>query len=325
MITYIIRRLVASVPLALGITVISFLIIHLAPGKPATIEQSLNPRVSQEVRLKLNSLYGLDRPLHVQYLSWLQRLARLDFGRSFTDDRPVLTKILERLPVTLFINIASLLLVFALGIPLGVRSALKEGSLFDGCTGFLVFLGFAAPTFWVALLLMQLLSVHLGWLPVSGLKSLDFEYFSWPRKILDLGWHLALPVSVSAFSGIAGIVRYMRANMIEVLRKPFIMAARAKGLPEHLVLYKHGLRNAVLPIVTILGLSVPGLLGGSVIFESIFALPGIGQLFFEAVMTRDYPLIMAEVVLGAGLTMLGNLIADVGYACVDPRIRYNSG
>jgi peptide/nickel transport system permease protein len=324
MIAYIVKRLLALVPLLFGITIVSFSVIHLAPGKPASVEQALNPRVSQEVRLKLEKLYGLDKPLYLQYASWLRRLLRFDFGTSFIDERPVAVKIAERLPVTVFINVASLVLILAVGIPLGVQCALRQGRVFDSLVSFLVFLGFAAPTFWLALLLMQLLSVRAGWLPVSGLKSLDFEYFTLPQKLFDLERHLFLPVFVSAFSGIAGIVRYMRANMIDILEKPYIRAARAKGLPEHTVLYKHGLRNAVLPIVTILGLSVPGLLGGSVIFESIFAVPGIGQLFFEAVMTRDYPLIMAEVTLGAVLTMLGNLLADVGYAYADPRIRYGS-
>lgn len=324
MLTFVIKRLASAIPLLLGITVISFAVIHAAPGKPAAVEQALNPRVSRDVILRLEKLYGLDKPLHVQYLAWLKRIVRLDFGRSFIDDRPVSAKILERVPVTLCINILSLLIVLALGIPLGVRCAVKEGSFFDGAIGFIAFLGFAAPTFWLALLLMNFLSVHLGWFPVSGLKSLDYDYFPLWRKALDLASHLFLPVCVSAFTSLAGIMRYMRANMIDVLRSPFMIAARAKGLPEGEVLYRHGLRNAVLPIVTILGLSVPGLLGGSVIFESIFAIPGIGQLFFEAVMSRDYPLIMAEVVLGGVLTMLGNMLADIAYAFVDPRIRYNS-
>ncbi|MCG8431677.1 MAG: ABC transporter permease [Candidatus Omnitrophica bacterium] len=322
MIRYLIRRVLGSIPVLLGISVISFAVIHLAPGKPVTIEQSLNPRVSQEVRLKLEKLYGLDRPLHVQYVNWMKTLLKLDFGRSFIDDRPVVDKIIERLPVTLTINLCALFLILACGIPLGVTSALKQGTFFDRMTGIYVFVSFAVPTFWLALLLMNLLGVQLRWLPASGIKSLDFEYFTLWQQLVDYARHLLLPVCVSALAGIAGIARYMRANMIQTLQQPYVQAARAKGLSEKRVLYKHALRNAVLPIVTILGLSIPGLLGGSVIFEQIFAIPGIGRLFFEAVMTRDYPLIMASVVLGAVLTMLGNLVADISYACVDPRIRY---
>jgi peptide/nickel transport system permease protein len=322
MINYIFRRLLGIIPLLLGITVISFVIIHLAPGKPTQIEQSLNPKVSQEVRLRLEKLYGLDKPLEIQYLNWVERLLKFDFGRSFGDNRPVLDKILERIPLTLTINILSLALILLIAIPLGAKCALKQGSFFDSAATIFVFLSFAAPTFWLALLLMQLFSITLGWLPVSGIKSIDFEYFNFSQKLWDLARHLFLPVLVSSITGLAGITRYMRSNMIDVLHQPFIFTARAKGLPENKVIYKHGLRNAILPIVTVLGLSIPGLLGGSVIFESIFALPGIGRLFYEAVMMRDYPLIMAEVVLGAILTMIGNLVADIAYAYVDPRIRY---
>ena len=322
MISYIIRRLLGIIPLLLGITIISFAIIHLAPGKPTQLEQAMNLKVSADARLRLEKLYGLDKPLSVQYINWLTRLARFDFGRSFGDDRPVVEKILERIPVTLTINISSILLILLIAIPLGVKSALKPNHAFDKIVTIFVFVGFALPTFWLALLLMNLFGIKLGWLPISGVKSLDFEYFNFWQKTVDLARHLALPIFVSSIGGLAGISRYMRANMIEALNQPYIYTARAKGLPEQKVIYKHALRNAILPIVTILGLSIPGLLGGSVIFESIFALPGIGRLFYEAVMMRDYPLIMAEVVLGAVLTMLGNLIADISYAYVDPRIRY---
>lgn len=319
---YIVRRLLGIIPILLGITVISFAVIRLAPGRPTTIEQSLNPRISPDIRVKLEKLYGLDKPLHVQYFDWVKRLARFDFGRSFLDGRPVLEKIWERLPVTLAINVASLLLILLIGIPIGVRSALRPDAAFDKAMTLFVFIGFAVPAFWLALLCMQLFGITLGWLPISGITSLDFEYFSPWQKLIDISRHLVLPVCISSIGALAGISRYMRANMLEVLAQPYISAARAKGLPERVVLYKHAFRNAVLPIVTILGLSIPGLLGGSVIFESVFALPGIGRLFYEAVMTRDYPLIMSEVVLGAVLTMLGNLIADISYALVDPRIRY---
>ncbi|MFA6384952.1 MAG: ABC transporter permease [Candidatus Omnitrophota bacterium] len=325
MLNYIVRRLLGIIPLLFGITLISFFIIHLAPGKPTTVEQSLNPKVSQEVRLRLEKLYGLDKPLHVQYFEWIKKLARCDFGASFVDDRPVTDKILERIPLTFTVNFVSLLLVFLIAVPLGVRSALQEGSWSDHLTTITVFLFFAAPTFWLALLLMQLFSIQLAWFPISGVKSLDYEYLSTGGKILDVSWHLFMPVLVSTLGGFAGLARYMRSTMIETLHQPYVFTARAKGLPERQVIYKHALRNALLPIVTIVGLSIPGLLGGSVIFESIFALPGIGRLFYEAVMTRDYPLIMAEVVLGGVLTMLGNLIADISYALVDPRIRYKRG
>ena len=324
MTNYLIRRLIGIIPLLLGITLISFTVICLAPGKPSSVDQSLNPRISLEARQRIEKLYGLDKPLHVQYLNWLSRLVRLDFGRSFTDNRKVLDKICERIPVTLTINISSLFLILFFGICIGVKSASRPHKAFDKLTTLFVFLGFSVPTFWLALILMNLFGVKLGILPISGLKSLDYEYMSVFQKFIDLSRHLILPIFVSSVTGLAGISRYMRQSMLETLDQPYIYASRAKGVTEKNILYKHAFRNAVLPIVTILGLSIPGLLGGSVIFESIFAIPGIGRLFYEAVMLRDYPMIMAEVVLGAILTMLGNLIADISYAYVDPRIRYRN-
>lgn len=308
----------------LGITIISFFVIKLAPGKPVMLQYSLNPKISLVEIKRLEKLEGFDKPLHVQYINWLSNIARFNFGRSFGDGRPVMDKVLERLPVTLAINMLSLIFILAIAIPWGIRSALKEGSFFDNTSTIIMFLLFAAPTFWLALLLIQLFCITLGWLPISGITSLDFEYFPWWIKTWDLAKHMFLPVLVSSLGGFAGVSRYMRSNMIEAMNQPYIYAARAKGLSENTVIYKHALRNAVLPIVTIIGLSVPGLLGGSVIFESIFAIPGIGRLFYEAAMMRDLNLIMAEVVFVAILTMLGNLIADIAYAYVDPRIRYGN-
>jgi len=322
MLTYIIRRLLGIVPMLLGITLISFLVIKLAPGKPVMLQYSLNPKISLEEIRRLEKLEGFDKPLAVQYLNWLKNLSRFNFGRSFSDGRPVTEKILERIPVTLAINVLSLLFIFAIALPWGIRCALREGTFFDNISAVIMFLLFAAPTFWLALLLMQLFCINLGWFPISGITSLDFEYFPWWQKFWDLSRHMFLPVLVSSLGGFAGVSRYMRSNMAEALNQPYIYSARAKGLSETMVTYKHALRNAILPIVTIIGLSIPGLLGGSIIFESIFAIPGIGRLFYEAAMMRDLNLIMAEVVLVAILTMLGNLIADIAYAYVDPRIRY---
>jgi len=193
--------------------------------------------------------------------------------------------------------------------------------LVDRVAGVVVFIGFAVPTFWLALLLMILFGVHLGWLPISGIRSLNSEYLPPGMALWDLIRHLILPVLLAAFGGLAGLSRYMRANMLEVIRQDYILTARAKGLSERVVIYRHALRNALLPVITILGLSVPGLIGGSVIFETIFAIPGMGQLFYMAVMARDYPVVMGILFIGAVLTLLGNLLADVSYALADPRIR----
>ena len=319
---YILKRLGLMVPMLLGITLISFLVIHLAPGTPTDMQTTMNPKASLEAQKRLRELYGLDKPLMVQYADWLTRLAQLDFGRSFSPDRrPVWDKIKERIGITLGLNLMSLIIILVVSIPIGVIAAYRAHSWFDQATTLFVFFGFAMPTFWLALLLIMFFGVYLDWLPISGLTSLNFSQLSFWRKVQDLGAHVTLPVLVAAFGGLAGMSRYMRANMLEVIRQDYITTARAKGLPERVVIFKHALRNALLPVITILGLSVPGLIGGSVIFESIFAIPGMGQLFYGAVMARDYPLVMGELVIGAVLTLVGNMLADVGYALVDPRIR----
>ena len=311
------------IPLLIGITLISFVVIHLAPGEPTDMQTQLNPEVSTELRDRLRDQYGLDKPLVIQYGEWLGRFVRLDFGDSFSQDRrPVLTKIVERLPITISINLLSIVAILAAAIPIGIYSATHRGSLFDRITTILVFIGFAAPSFWLALLLMDLFGVRFGLLPIAGLKSLDYDSLSLLGKVFDLGRHLLLPVFISTFGGLAGFSRYMRSNMLEVIRQDYILTARAKGLSEQSVIYRHALRNALLPVITILGLSVPGLIGGSVIFETIFAIPGMGKLFYDGVMMRDYPLIMGILVMGAILTLVGNLLADLCYAFADPRIRH---
>lgn len=322
MLRYLVKRLLMMLPLLLGITLISFVVIHLAPGEPTDMQTDLNPEASVELKERLRSQYGLDDPLLVQYGKWLGRLARLDFGTSFSQDRrPVLQKIVERLPITILINVLSIGVILAISLPLGILSATRRNSGFDRATTVLVFLGFATPSFWLALLLMDSLGVRLGLFPIAGLKSIGHEYLSWGGRLWDLVHHLILPVFVSAFGGLAGFSRYMRSNMLEVIRQDYILTARAKGLAERTVIYRHALRNALLPVITILGLSVPGLIGGSVIFETIFAIPGMGKLFYDGVMMRDYPLIMGILVIGAVLTLVGNLLADLCYALADPRIR----
>jgi peptide/nickel transport system permease protein len=323
MLLYVLRRLLLAVPLLVGITFVSFLVIHLAPGDPVEVMTG-DPTMesSAQAQKKLRELYGLDQPLHVQYGNWLARIVRLDFGRSFAPDgRPVIHKIAERLPVTLLLNLIELLIIVALAIPIGVLSATRQHSTFDKTTTLFVFVGFATPDFWLALLLMILFGVQLGWLPISGLRSLNWEYLSFWKQQWDFVSHLLLPVVVATFGGLAGLSRYMRQSMLEVVRQDYIQSARAKGLAERVVIRKHALRNALLPIVTILALSLPGLIGGSVIVESIFAIPGMGQLMVQAVFARDYPVIMGNLVIVAALTLLANLVADISYGLVDPRIR----
>jgi peptide/nickel transport system permease protein len=311
------------VPLLFGITLITFVMVHLAPGEPVEMQIAMNPKVTAEARERLRKFYGLDKPLPVQYFIWVKKLSMLDFGRSFApDNRPVVDKVKERIPVTLSLNIISLIIEFGLAIPIGILAAIRRDTLFDKGMTVFVFLGFAVPTFWLALICMYLFGVRLGWLPISGLHSMGSENFSLVHWFLDMLKHLILPVLVAAFGSLAALSRYMRSTMLDVIRQDYITTARAKGLPERTVILRHALRNAMLPVITLLGLSVPGLIGGSVIFETIFAIPGMGQLFYNGVMARDYPLVMGILVIGAGLTLVGNLLADLGYALADPRIRH---
>jgi len=319
---YLIRRTLMLVPLLLGITFVSFVVIQAAPGSPVELMTDMNPDASPELRQKLEQYWGLDQPVHVQYLRWLQRLAVGDFGVSFAmDQRPVLDKIAEALPITLLLNALSLAFILLMSIPIGVYSATHRYSALDRLTTILVFLGFAMPTFWLALLCMMLFGVELGWLPISGLQSLQHEDLSAAGRLLDRVRHLVMPVVISSVTSLAGLSRYMRSSMLEVVRQDYITTARSKGLSERVVIYRHALRNALLPVVTILGLSVPGLIGGAVIFETMFAIPGMGRLFYDSVMQRDYMVVMGVLVMGAVLTLVGNLLADLMYAIVDPRLR----
>jgi peptide/nickel transport system permease protein len=219
------------------------------------------------------------------------------------------------------LNLMAMIIILMIAVPLGISSATHQNTLYDKITTTTVFVGFAIPSFWLALLLMMLFGVYLEWLPISGLKSMNYDSLSLGGKILDRVRHLILPLFIAAFGGLAADSRYMRSSMLEVIRQDYVTVARAKGLPEKTVIYRHAFRNALLPLITLMGLSVPGLIGGSVIFEQIFSIPGMGQLFYAGVMTRDYSLIMAILTIGAFLTLLGNLLADIGYMLADPRIR----
>ena len=323
MLAYACRRLLLAIPLLIGITFVSFIVVHLAPGEPVDLQAGdLQTKSSAQAREALRKLYGLDQPLHVQYWNWVTRVVRLDFGRSFAPDgKPVLQKIGERLPITLFLNVIEMLVILAVAVPIGVLSATRQYSLFDKITTVLVFVGFATPDFWLALLLQILFGVQLGWLPISGLRDINWEYLSFWKRQQDFVGHLILPIAVATFGGLAGFSRYMRQSMLEVVRQEYVQSARAKGLAESVVIGKHALRNALLPVVTILGLSLPGLVGGSVIVEWIFAIPGMGQLMVQAVFSRDYPVIMGNLVIVSTLTLVANLLADISYGLVDPRIR----
>jgi len=313
----------------IGISLISFFIMHLAPGDITSNEASFNPRASEESRQKLREIYNLDKPVIVQYGLWLQRISKLDFGNSFSShQRPVLweekdkngniTKglIQEALPITLMINLLGILIIFSISIVLGTLASVRQNTWVDRSITLFVFIGFAIPGFWLALLLMYWTGVVNQWLHSPGYLNLNAT-----AQFLDLLKHLALPVFISSLSGLAGISLYVRNGMLEVLNQDFITTARAKGINEKRVVFVHALKNAILPLITIVGLSIPGLIGGSVIAESIFAIPGMGKLFYDAVLMRDFPVIMGILTIGSFLTLIGNLLADLGYAWADPRVR----
>jgi len=321
MLIYILKRTLLMIPILIGITVLSFGVMRLAPGGPAEAQMEFSARASAEARERLRKLYGADQPFYKQYATWLRKFVTLDFGEAFADGRKVKDKILERLPITLTINLLSLGLVLLIAIPLGIMSATRQYSVLDRFTTIFVFVGFSTPSFWLALLLIYVFGVQSGILPISGKESLDITGLTTWGWLMDRAEHLVLPVFVSAFGGLAGFSRYMRSNMLEVLRQDYIRTARAKGLPEGAVIYKHALRNALMPVITILGLSLPGVIGGSAIMETVFGIPGMGQLMYQAVLSRDYNLVMGILVPGAFLTMIGNFLADVAYAFTDPRVR----
>jgi peptide/nickel transport system permease protein len=321
MLSYVIKRALLMVPILLGITVLSFGVMRLAPGGPAEAQMEFSAKASAEARERLRKLYGADQPFYKQYATWLKKFVTLDFGEAFADGRKVKDKILERLPITLTINLLSLGLVLLIAIPIGIMSATHQYSALDRATTMFVFVGYSMPHFWMALLLIYLFGVQWGILPISGKESLDTTGFTAWQWLSDRASHLVLPVFVSAIGGLAGFSRYMRNNMLEVMRQDYIRTARAKGLPENTVIYKHALRNALMPVITILGLSLPGIIGGSVIMETVFGIDGMGRLMFQAVFQRDYNVAMGVLVPAAFLTMLGNFLADIGYAMADPRVR----
>ncbi len=334
MLKYILKRLFWMVPLLVGISLISFLIMHLAPGDITTTEAAFNPKTSEESRQKLRELYNLDKPVIVQYGLWIKRITTLDFGTSFaTHQRPVfwetkdkdgnVTKgmIQEALPITLIINTFSLILTVLIALPFGIIAAVNHAKWKDRAITVFVFIGFSVPGFWLSLLLMYWLGVIHGWLPISGIESINHQNMGWLEQLYDTSRHLFLPIVIPSLTGLAGITLFVKNGMLDVLHQDYITTARAKGLSENKVVYRHAFRNALLPLITILGLSIPGLIGGSVIAETIFAIPGMGKLFYDSVMMRDFPVIMGILTIGSALTLLGNLFADVAYAWADPRVR----
>jgi peptide/nickel transport system permease protein len=330
---YIAQRIGLFVPTLLFITLLSFALSRLAPGDPAALKVGVGAEGGIAGRTGLNERtlellrkqWHLDKPLWQQYLLWLRDLVTLEFGRSFQDNRPVLEKIAERLPITLAMNLFAVLIAYGIAIPLGVYSATHSGTALDRFLTFLLFALYSLPSFWVAMLAVTFLCnpEYLALFPTGGIRSIfHSEQWSLWQRIVDYAWHLTLPMLVYTYASFAFISRQMRSALLEVLRQDYIRTAYAKGLPGRVVIWKHAVRNSLIPIVTLLAGILPSLIGGSVIVETIFSIPGMGELSFRALVARDYPAIMAVFTLSAVLTLVGILLADILYAVVDPRISF---
>jgi len=327
--SYFVKRLLLIVPTLFGISIISFLIIHLAPGDPAALkygdqEQGGNQVITAQIIEETRALYGLDQPLPVQYFRWVKRILTFDFGESIRDHRPVIDKLKERIPVSVKLSGISLLLAYALAVPLGIYSAVRRHTTGERLTTIFMFALYSLPNFWVATMAIVYLGGGDFWhvFPVYGLQSSGAESWPWWRRMQDEASHLILPVTCLSYYTLAVLSRYLRTGMLETIRQDFIRTARAKGLSERLVIYRHALRNSLIPIVTLMADVLPALIGGSIVIETLFSIPGMGLLSYEAVFSRDYPLLMGIFTFSALLTLVGILISDFLYTLVVPRIAY---
>jgi peptide/nickel transport system permease protein len=316
---FVLRRILQMIPLLVGITLISFAVMQLAPGDYLS-QMRDDPRISQEAIEQMRRDYGLDRPWYVQYLLWLGNAARLNFGYSLAYHVPVTTLIGERMFNTFILSLASLVFAWSLAIPLGILAAVKRNSWIDRAISFFAFAGISFPGFFMALLLL-LFAQRTGWFPIGGMRSTTWELLTPGGQVLDLLHHLALPALVLGTHGLAGIMRQMRGSILDTLRENYVIAARARGLPERWVILKHAARNAINPLVTVFGYSLAGLLSGAALVETVMSWPGLGRLILEAVQMRDLYLVMGSFLMGAVLLLLGNLVGDLLLALTDPRIK----
>ncbi|MBX7042785.1 MAG: ABC transporter permease [Ignavibacteria bacterium] len=330
---YVIRRILLFIPTLIVITMITFLVCRLAPGDPTEMKigrtqeaqkSDAKNLMTEQAKEFYKKKFGLDKPLHIQYLIWMKNMLQGDFGNSFKDNRPVLEKILERLPVSISISVLSYLLIYMVAIPIGIYSAARQYSFPDRLMTVVLFILYSLPNFWVGTLAIVFLCnvEYLKIFPTAGIRSEDFDTLSFFGKISDRFMHMFLPVTILSLTSFAFTSRQMRSSMLEVIRQDYIRTARAKGLSEKKVILKHALRNSLIPIITLMGGLLPAMVGGSVIIESIFSIPGIGQLAYQAILDRDYPIIMAELVLTSTLTVVGILLVDIMYSFIDPRIAF---
>lgn len=313
---YIIRRMLQAIPLLILITIAIFCLMQLAPGGPLAVYKQ-NPKITGEDLQRIAHNLGLDRPLPIQYLKWLGRMATGDWGTSFNSGRPVLSLIGERLAATFLLMTVSFLLSVVVGLPIGILSAIRRYSFFDYLVTFLAFFGLSMPVFWFGLMLQLLFGLKLGWLPTAGMKDPFIDFGLWDRVS-----HLILPSLVLSLTSLASWSRFMRSSLLEVIQQDYIRTARAKGLTEGTVIRRHALKNALIPVVTVMAISIPGLFSGAVITETVFAWPGMGRLYYDSLGRMDYPVLMGILTITGILVVVFNLLADIIYGFLDPRISY---
>lgn len=359
---YLTRRILLIIPTFIGISIITFLMVQLSPGNPAMLKLNAMEgamganAIPQDIIDQTMKMYGFDKPIHIRYFIWMGDLLTLDFGDSFKDQRPVLTRIGEALPVTIQLNVISLLLIYFISIPVGTYSATHQHTRTDNTITLFLFILYSLPSFWVAMLLMYFLGggggsatlhtlcvngfttigivdwratqwmlehvLHFRWFPIYGFGtagSRDWPFWQW---FWDRMWHFCLPVFCLTYGGFATISRYARAGLIEVVRQDYIRTSRAYGFSERVVIFKYALRNSLIPLITLLGTLIPSMIGGSVIIESIFSIPGMGRLFYESILGRDYPVVMGVFAITSIMTLVGLIISDILYAVTDPRIKF---
>lgn len=318
---YIIRRLLQMIPVFVGIIFILFVLLELSPGTP--VSNMMNPKMTAEQKEELLVKMGLDKPWYVRFVAWFQEAAKGNLGQSVKHKKPVTEVIKDFIGPTLLLSTTSLIFAILIGIPIGILSATKQYSFADNALTVFSLIGISLPAFFFALLLLKYLAVDVQIFPLFGLQNATLRTNNAFVKIFDVAWHLVLPVLVLGLSEAATFMRYTRSSMLEVIRQDYIRTARSKGLKEKVVIYKHALRNAMIPIVTLLAFSIPGLLSGAVMTETIFALPGLGKISVDASMTKNMPLILGINAMSSMLVLLSTLIGDIMYAVVDPRVRYD--
>lgn len=319
MTAFILRNIGQRIILLFFISIISHAIVHLAPGEPSLVDPS-NPRMKPEDITRIRAAFHLDDPLHIQYLYWMKDLFSGEL-RSFKDSQPVLRKIWERFLNSLPLFIISTVITWCIAFPVGIRAAISRGSVYDRSSTILAYALISIPGFFLSYLCI-IFVVKVFNVPVIGMRTFGLENASLMFRSMDRVWHLTIPALMSAVGGVAILSRYVRSQMLEVLNQDYIRTARAKGLADDVVIYRHALRNALLPFITMFGLILPGLIGGSVIFETIFAWPGMGRMGYEAILSRDFPIILTLNFISAILVLVGTLISDILYAVVDPRIKF---